>query len=107
MENLKLRVSPDGLLSIDGTEIARLDVVTFDDFSKLKKLGENLYISEGAQEMMPLNYEVRQGFVEKSNVNPIKEMVNLIEIQRTFESVQRTIRGLDEASEKLIETARR
>lgn len=107
MENLKLRVSPDGLLSIDGTEIARLDVVTFDDLTKLKKVGENLYVSEGAQEMMPVNYEVRQGFVEKSNVNPIKEMVNLIEIQRTFESVQRTIRGLDESSEKLIETARR
>lgn len=107
MENLKLRVSPDGLLSIDGTEIARLDVVTFDDLSKLKKIGENLYISEGAQEMVAINYEIRQGFVEKSNVNPIKEMVNLIEIQRTFESVQRSIRGFDEASEKLIETARR
>lgn len=107
MDNLKLRVSADGLLSIDGTEIARLDVVTFDDLSKLKKIGENLYISEGAQEAMAINYEIRQGFVEKSNVNPIKEMVNLIEIQRTFESVQRSIRGLDEATEKLIETTRR
>ncbi|MGC9108687.1 MAG: flagellar hook-basal body protein [Caldimicrobium sp.] len=107
MDNLKLRVSPDGILSIDGTEIARLDVVTFDDLTKLKKIGENLYVSEGAQEMAAINYEIRQGFIEKSNVNPIKEMVNLIEIQRTFEAVQRSIRGYDEASEKLIETARR
>lgn len=107
MDNLKLRVSPEGILSIDGTEIARLDVVAFDDPSKLKKIGENLYISEGAQEMMALNYEIRQGFVEKSNVNPIKEMVNLIEIQRTFEAVQRSIRGFDEATEKLLETTRR
>lgn len=107
MDNLKLRVSPDGLLSIDGTEIGRLDVVTFDDFTKLRKIGENLFVSEGAQEMTAINYEIRQGFVEKSNVNPIKEMVNLIEIQRTFEAVQRSIRGYDEASEKLIETARR
>jgi len=107
MDNLKLRVSPEGILSIDGTEIARLDVVTFDDLTKLKKIGENLYVSEGAQEMAAINYEIRQGFIEKSNVNPIKEMVNLIEIQRTFEAVQRSIRGYDEASEKLIETARR
>ncbi|MGB9761359.1 MAG: flagellar basal-body rod protein FlgF [Caldimicrobium sp.] len=107
MDNLKLRVSPDGILSIDGTEIARLEVVTFDDLTKLKKIGENLYVSEGAQEMAAINYEIRQGFIEKSNVNPIKEMVNLIEIQRTFEAVQRSIRGYDEASEKLIETARR
>ncbi|MGC9017430.1 MAG: flagellar hook-basal body protein, partial [Caldimicrobium sp.] len=107
MDNLKLRVSPEGILSIDGTEIARLEVVTFDDLTKLKKIGENLYVSEGAQEMAAINYEIRQGFIEKSNVNPIKEMVNLIEIQRTFEAVQRSIRGYDEASEKLIETARR
>lgn len=107
MDNLKLRVSPEGTLSIDGTEIARLDVVTFDDFTKVKKAGENLYVSEGAQEVMAINYEIRQGFVEKSNVNPIREMVNLIEIQRSFESVQRSIRGLDEATEKLIDTTRR
>ncbi len=107
MDNLKLRVSPEGLLSIDGTEIARLDVVTLDDLSKLRKIGENLYISEGAQEMMAINYEIRHGFVEKSNVNPIKEMVNLIEIHRTFEALQRSIRAYDESTEKLLDTSRR
>ncbi|MFN3921535.1 MAG: flagellar basal-body rod protein FlgF [Caldimicrobium sp.] len=107
IDNIKLRVSPEGILSIDGTEIARLDIVTFDDLTKLKKIGENLYLSEGAQEMMAINYEVRQGYLEKSNVNPIKEMVNLIEIHRTFEAIQRSIRGYDEATEKLLETTRR
>lgn len=107
IDNIKLRVSPEGILSVDGTEIARLDVVTFDDLNKLKKLGENLYISDGAQEMMALNYEVRQGFIEKSNVNPIKEMVNLIEIHRTFEALQRSIKAYDESTEKLIDSARR
>ncbi|MCC6026931.1 MAG: flagellar basal-body rod protein FlgF, partial [Caldimicrobium sp.] len=101
MEDLKLQVSPDGLLSIDGTEIARLDVVTFDDPTKLKKIGENLYVSDGAQEMLAVNYEVRQGFVEKSNVEVIREMVSLIEIHRAFEAVQRSIRALDEATERL------
>ncbi len=107
MENLKLRVSPEGILSVDGTEIARLDVVTFDDVTKLKKIGENLYMSDGAMEMMAINYEIRQGYVEKSNVNVIREMVSLIEIQRAFESVQRSIRGIDEATEKLLDTSRR
>ncbi len=101
MENLKLQVSPDGLFSVDGTEIGRLDVVTFDDLSKLKKRGENLYVNEGAQEMIAVNYEVKQGFVEKANVEVIREMVSLIEIQRAFESVQRSIRANDEATERL------
>ncbi|HCP10198.1 MAG TPA: hypothetical protein DIT22_05785, partial [Thermodesulfobacterium commune] len=35
-------------------------------------------------------------------VNPIREMVGLIEIQRTFQSVQKSIQGWDEATEKLL-----
>ena len=107
MENSKLQVSPEGILSIDMTEIGRLDVVTFDDYSKLKKLGKNLYVSEGAQEIRAENYEIKQGYVEKSNVNPLKEMVNLIEIQRTFEAIQKSIRSLDEETERLITTTQR
>jgi len=89
------------------TEIGRLDVVTFDDYSKLKKLGKNLYVSEGAQEIRAENYEIRQGYVEKSNVNPLREMVNLIEIQRTFEAIQKSIKSLDEETERLITTTQR
>ncbi len=107
MENLRLHVSPEGILSIDGTEVGRLDVVTFDDIGKLKKVGENLFVSEGAQERPATNYEIRQGFIEKSNVDPVAEMINLIEIQRSFEAVQKFIRGWDEATEKLLETTRR
>ncbi len=107
MENLRLQVSPDGILSIDGTEIGKIDVVTFDNLNKIKKLGENLYISDGAHEIPATNYEIRQGFIEKSNVNPIKEMVNLIEIQRTFQSIQKFIQGWDEATERLLTTANR
>lgn len=107
MENSKLQVSPEGILSIDMTEIGRLDVVTFDDYRKIKKLGQNLYVSEGAQEIRAENYEIKQGYIEKSNVNPIREMVNLIEIQRTFEAVQRSIRSLDEETERLITITQR
>ena len=102
MENSKLQVSPEGILSIDMTEIGRLDVVTFDDYSKLKKLGKNLYISDGAKERRSEHYEIKQGYIEKSNVNPLKEMVNLLEINRTFEAIQKSIRGLDEAIERLL-----
>lgn len=107
MENSKLQVSPEGILSIDMTEIGRIDVVTFDDYSKIKKLGANLYISEGAREIRAEGYEIKQGYIENSNVNPIKEMISLIEIQRTFEAVQRSIRSLDETTEKLITNIQR
>ncbi len=107
MSNLHFHVSPTGIISIDGTQIGKIDVVTFDDLKKIKKLGENLYIANGAKEIPAKNYEIRQGFIEKSNVNPIKEMVNLIEIQRLFQSVQKFIQGWDEATQRLLVTANR
>jgi len=107
MENSKLQVSPEGILSIDMTEIGKLDIVTFDDYTKLKKIGENLYLSEGANEKPSEAYEIKQGYIEKSNVDLVKEMVYLIEITRNFEALQKTIKSLDETSEKLLTTLQR
>jgi len=107
MSNVRINIASDGTISIGNTEVGKLDIVTFDDLSKLKKRGENLFVADGAKEIPATNYEIRQGYLEKSNVNPVKEMVKLIEIQRGFESVQKSIRGIDEATERLIETARR
>lgn len=106
IEDHRLQVSPDGILSIDGTELGRFDIVTFQDLSKLKKIGENLYVAEDTQEIPATQYEIRQGFVEKSNVNPIREMVELIEIQRIFQSVQKSMIAWDEATEKLLAVGR-
>lgn len=102
MEDSKFQVSIEGILSIDRTEIGRLDIVTFDDLTKLKKIGKNLYISEGASELPATEYEIKQGYVENSNVNVLKEMVSLIEIHRGFEAVQRSIKALDDTTERLI-----
>ena len=43
-----------------------------------------------------IDAKVAQGFLEESNVNPAQEMIDLIDIQRQFESVQRMVRTLDE-----------
>ena len=53
------------------------------------------------------NFQLRQGYLEKSNVNPLTEVVNLIEIHREFEAVQKALRSADEATGRLLETASR
>ncbi len=98
-------VAGDGTVSIDGTEIGRLDVVTFDDLEKLEKRGENLFVAkDGAREIPVDNPEVRQGHLEQSNADPLEEMVNLINIQREFEATQKAIKTHDENLGRLIET---
>jgi len=107
MEEVQINVSHDGIISIGNVPIGVLDIVTFDDLTKLKKIGENLFVSDGAEEIPATDYEVHQGYLEKSNVNPVKEMVKLIEIQRGFQAVQKSIWSLGETTGKLMEVTRR
>jgi flagellar basal-body rod protein FlgG len=54
--------------------------------------------------VMPDNIKpkVYQGFVEKSNVNPVWEMTRMIEIQRLYEANQKAIQTEDEMLNKVI-----
>ena len=45
---------------------------------------------------------LRQGYVEASNVVPMREMVRLIETMRHFEAGQRLLRSHDEMLERAL-----
>jgi flagellar basal-body rod protein FlgG len=46
--------------------------------------------------------ELRQGYLESSNVNTADEMVNLIEVHRLYQVNQRLLRAEDEMLEKAV-----
>jgi flagellar basal-body rod protein FlgF len=46
--------------------------------------------------------KVQQGFLETSNVSPVKEMVRMIEVNRAYEANQKTIQTQDNLLGKLI-----
>lgn len=61
--------------------------------------GANLWRPHGEiQEVAP---RVVQGALEKSNVDPMKSMVELIEASRTFEAFQKAMQASDEADARL------
>lgn len=80
--------------------LGRLLIVDFEDLKKLEKVGENLFKAD----MKPKESEFKlmQGYLETSNVNPMEEMVYLIESARLFESVQRVVRAYDETISRAV-----
>lgn len=75
-------------------------------FSNLEKIGDNTYKIKdlGEQEVFENNDGlITQGAIEKSNVNAVKAMVNLIDAQRRFEQSQKAIKTIDELNASLIE----
>ena len=81
--------------------IDTLKITDFDSYSDLKKAGGNLFVA--GENVIPRELEdpvILQGKLEGSNVNPVREMIDLIEIQRQFESSQRAVRTIDSALRK-------
>ena len=73
-----------------------LKIVNFERDRYLKKQGSSLYKDtddSGPAMVIPLDErpKILQGFVEASNVNPVVEMVQMIEVNRAYEANQKII----------------
>ena len=111
-ENAEYAEDPLRLVSMEENEwnqtvlIDRLKIVDFPNVRHIEKVGESLYrdtdLSEPAFIMNEDRPKVYQGFLESSNVNPVVEMVNLIEVHRSYEANQRMIQAHDAALGRAI-----
>lgn len=88
-----------GVVAVDGSEIDRIMVRDFPDKGALVPAGGGLYVAAG--EGVESSATVRQGALERSNVEVVAEMVRMIDAVRQFEFYQRMIRTFDEAAEKV------
>ncbi len=95
-------ISTNGVVKVDGNIVGNLDIVDLENREFLRKIGDNLYqMAEDVEpEQIPFNGEVLQGYLEGSNVNAIREMVDMITLLREFEAGQKAIRVQDEMLEK-------
>ncbi len=90
-------LSRDGNFMVDDTQVAHLDVVKFKNPQALERMGNNLYSSTNASgQAAPANTGVEQGYLEGSNVNPVEEMINLLDIYRAYEAQQKTLKAADQ-----------
>ena len=92
--------------------VDRLKIVDFKRPRYLKKVGDSFWRAteeSGPAEISAgdLRPKVRQGFLESSNVNVVTEMVQMIEVQRTYEANQKMIQTQDSLLGRLINEALR
>ena len=85
-----INVSPDGTVTVlEGSARTdsirgKLRLVSFADAQKLLKEGSNLYSAGEGSAQPDTKSVVQQGFIEKSNVNSVAEMSNMIEVTRAY-----------------------
>ncbi|WP_456398034.1 flagellar hook-basal body protein [Desulfurobacterium sp.] len=95
---IPFNVTEDGKVIQGGVQVA---VLGLEDYDSIKPVGEGYYMGLGSRKKA--NCRILTGHLESSNVNPIEEMVNLIEAQRRFDIYGNLIRSLDRLNIKSVE----
>lgn len=82
--------------------LGKLAIVNISNKEDMQKYGHNYMhmINNSTAQEIPFEGKVLQGFLERSNVNSIDEMVNMIEMFRGFESDQKVIQAYDQIMQK-------
>lgn len=98
-------ISESGDITIDGESAGALSVVEVSDRKALHKEGSSVYgikPNMNPQFNPVLNPNLKQGFIETSNVNIVQEMTDMISATRLFESTQKAIQAYDSMADKLV-----
>jgi flagellar basal-body rod protein FlgF len=105
-----INISPDGTITVlEGTSRAdsirgKLRIASFADAQKLLKQGSNLFAAgdnNGPQQ--DVKSTIRQGFVEKSNVNMVSEMANMIQVTRAYTEISNILNQQSDLHKTAIE----
>ena len=100
-----VQINGAGAIELDGELIDTLDIVTFDDLTKLDKMEGGRYAYNGNpqnDEVIPESISVKQGALEGSNVQVVDEMVTMIDHHRIYETFQKMMQTFDEVDGKAI-----
>ncbi len=104
----RVDVSADGVVSsIDGnlsrTVLGQLSLVEPQSPELLVKEGDSLYVNLGNAQPAT-EAELRQGMLEEADVQPVNEMLDMIQTSRGFEMNMNLVRLQDETLSKLLQS---
>ncbi len=104
---LPISISRNGTIVQDGATVATIGITDFEDYNYLERFGENFFQPvEGAVELdrgeTGVNTQIHQGYLEMSNISVVTEMVNMITLQRQYESNQKVITTYDDTLEQAV-----
>jgi flagellar basal-body rod protein FlgF len=98
-------VSSAGEVFDKGQSVGRLSLTKFANKDALRKQGHSLYSlnpAVAANAAPAADVKLHQGYIEGSNVNVVREMTDMIQATRVFESTQKAIQAYDQMSNKVV-----
>lgn len=102
-EAKQINLAADGTLSADGQPITKVGLFRPADPTDLNHEAGTLFRADRGVEPAP-GAKLRQGYVEESNVDPVREISRMIAVQRAYELGQSLLDREDQRIRGVIET---
>ena len=103
--NVPLEISNDGQVFQNGVGLGRIGISVPQDEYTLQPRGNSLFSYVGA--LRPAGGSIAQNYLEGSNVEPIEQMVDLIDASRAFQININMIQLQDQGLSTLLQTVPR
>ncbi|WP_246944382.1 flagellar hook-basal body protein [Bacillus pinisoli] len=98
----------DGTILENGQVVGRINIVLAEDPNSLIKEGNGLFRTEDGQALQTaignqeVAYSLKQGFIERSNVDAAQTMTQMLSAFRAFEANQKVLQAYDKSMEKAV-----
>lgn len=92
----EVTVTAEGEVLVDGRSAGRLRLAAFPAGTALAREGDNLFRAPAGVTEQAARARVRAGYLELANVEPVREMVEMMAVMRAYEAAQRAVRAHDE-----------
>lgn len=108
IEGTEFSVGQDGAIRVDGQEIDFFRIVSFEEPSRLTRLGNSYWVPSGTEQKPTIMDRpvLHQGVLEGSNVDSVQEMVKMLTVNRSYEAAQKIMRSMQDLGEKSVSIAR-
>ena len=93
-----------GNVYADDEYLDQISVADFEDYNYLQKYADNMYIPIEGAKTIDAQGTVVQGYLEQSNVNVVSEMVEMINITRSYEANQKVMQTIDRSLDQVVNT---
>ncbi len=103
--NLDVEINTRGEIFQNNALVARIGLFDFEktvypdgrsSYDTLEHYGENMYVTTDDSVEMEATGSINQGFLEQSNISVVDEMVQMIAVQRNYDTNQKMITTIDD-----------
>jgi len=99
-----LSIAEDGTVASSNGALGRIAVTAFADEGSVDPRGDGLMSGKNGRELAAAETKLRTGGVESSNVEPIVETTDMVEILRAYQMSQRMNESMADMRKRAIDT---